>query len=114
MGLLPSFQNCILIEQVIKLLQRPFAISEDLPGVTLNIPAFMNGKKQLLLKKRLKQDRLLQRIFMLSMQLNMLKNRTLKGRYPTSRIADLKKVWAICYLINFLPLLVSDTHCGSA
>ena len=50
---------------------RVFHISEDLPqGVTLNIPAFMRGKEQLSA-----EEGLLQYLFMLSVQLSVLKTK---------------------------------------
>ena len=90
---------------------RGFDILEDLPeGVTLNIPAFMRGKDQLTVEEETETRRIASVRIHVERAIERIKNyRILQGKYPTSMIAELNKIWAICcYLVNFLPPLVSD------
>ena len=90
-----------------------FDISEDLPeGVELNIPPFMRGKDQLTVKEETKTRRIASVRIHVERAIERIKNyRILKRRFPTSMITELNKVWVICcYLVNFLPPLVTDDN----
>ena len=96
---------------------RGFDFSDDLPeGVTLNIPAFMNGKDQLSVEEETETRRIASVRIHVERAIERVKNyKILQGRYPTSMIAELNKIWVICcYLINFLPPLVNDAILSSA
>ena len=91
---------------------RGFDILEDLPkGVTLNIPTFMRGRDQLSLEEETETRRIASVRIHVERAIERVKNfRILQGRYPTSMIAELNKIWIICcYLVNFLSPLVNDS-----
>ena len=68
----------------------------------------MNGKDQLSAEEETETRRIASVRIHVERAIERVKNyRILQGRYPTSMIAELNKIWVICsYLINFLPPLV--------
>ena len=90
---------------------RGFNIEEDLPdGVNLNIPAFLNGKAQLELHDELETRRIASVRVHVERAINRVKNfRILQSIFQLSMAQDLNKVWVICcYLVNFLPPLIDQ------
>ena len=79
-----------------------FDISDDLPeGVTLNIPAFMNGKDQLCVEEETETRRIASVRIHVERAIERIKNyKILQGRYPTSMIEKLNKIWVICCYLS--------------
>ena len=85
---------------------RGFDIDDDLPpGVSLNIPAFMNGKEQLNLNEETETRRIAAVRIHVERAIARVKSfRILKTTLPLSMAAEINKIWVICcYLTNFQP-----------
>ena len=90
---------------------RGFDIEEELPkGVTLNIPPFLNGKKQLTLEKELETRRIASVRVHVERATERIKNyKILQTVFQLSMAADFNKIWVICcYLVNFLSPLIAE------
>ena len=90
---------------------RGFDIEEELPkGVTLNIPPFLNGKKQLTLEKELETRRIASVRVHVERAIERIKNyKILQTVFQLSMAADFNKIWVICcYLVNFLSPLIAE------
>ena len=83
---------------------RGFDLDSDLPpGVSLNIPAFMNGKDQLEIFDETETRRIASVRIHVERAIARIKSfRILKTVLPISMAPDLNKIWVICcYLIYF-------------
>jgi len=92
---------------------RGFDLDSDLPsGVSLNIPAFMNGKDQLDICDETETRRIVSVRIHVERAIARIKSfRILKTVLPISMAPDLNKIWVICcYLINFLPPIVIENE----
>ena len=90
---------------------RGFDIEEDLPAnVSLNIPPFLNGKPQLILKEELQTRGIASVRVHVERAIERVKNcQILQTVFPLSMAPELNKIWVICcYLVNFLPPLIVD------
>ena len=90
---------------------RGFDIEEDLPqNVGLNIPPFLNGKKQLSLQEENETRKIASVRVHVERAIERVKNyRILQTVFQLSMAPELNKIWVVCcYLVNFLPPLVTD------
>ena len=90
---------------------RGFDLDDDLPaGVSLNIPPFLDGKPQLSVEEEIETRRIASLRVHVERAIERVKNfKILQNVFPLSMAADLNKIWVICcYLVNFLPPLISD------
>ena len=90
---------------------RGFDIADDLPsGVTLNIPAFLNGNDQLTLEEETSTRKIASARVHVERAISRIKNyRLLHQVISLSMASDLDKIWGICsYLTLFLPPLIVD------
>ena len=92
---------------------RGFDLDSDLPpGVSLNIPAFMNGKDQLDSFDETEARQIAVVRIHVEMAIARIKSfRILTTVLPISMAPDLNRIWVICcYLINFLPPIVIENE----
>ena len=90
---------------------RGFTLNEDLPrGVTLNIPPFLNGKQQLEIMDEIQTRHIAAARLHVERAIKRVKNfNILQISFQISMAPELSKIWIICcYLVNFLPQLVSN------
>ena len=90
---------------------RGFDIADDLPsGVTLNIPAFLDGNDQLTLEEETSTRKIPSARVHVERAISRIKNyRLLHQVIPLSMASELDKIWGICsYLTLFLPPLIVD------
>lgn len=90
---------------------RGFELYEDLPpGVTLNIPPFLDGKPQLDVQGEAETRRIASVRVHVERAIEPVKNyRIIQNVFPLTMAADLNKIWVICcYLVNYLPPLIPD------
>ena len=90
---------------------RGFDIEGDLPvGVTLNIPAFLNGKDQLTLEEETSTRKIASVRVHVERAISRIKNyRILHQVVPLTMAQDLEKIWSVCsYLTLFFPPLIDD------
>ena len=79
-------------------------------NVSLNIPAFLNGKPQLRLEEELETRKIASVRVHVERAIERVKNyRILQTVYHLSMAPELNKIWVICcYLVNFLPPLIAN------
>ena len=90
---------------------RGFDIEGDLPvGVTLNIPAFLNGKDQLTLEEETSTRKIASVRVHVERAISRIKNyHILHPVVPLTMAQDLEKIWSVCsYLTLFFPPLIDD------
>ena len=90
---------------------REFDIEGDLPvGVTLNIPAFLNGKDQLTLKEGTSTRKIASVRVHVERAISRIKNyRILHQVVPLTMAQDFEKIWSVCsYFTLFYPPLIEE------
>ena len=88
---------------------RGFELDDDLPkGVTLNIPPFLDGRKQLNLTDEIQTRHIASVRVHVERAIERVKNyKILQTVFKVSMAPDLNKSWiTCCYLVNFFPQLV--------
>ena len=92
---------------------RGFDLEDDLPaGVTLNIPAFLEGKDQLSAEDEIVTRRIASVRVHVERAIARIKSfRILKQVFPLKSIEQLDKIWTICsYTSLFMPPLINETE----
>ena len=90
---------------------RGFDIEGDLPpGISLNLPPFLDGKPQLDVEGEIETRCIASVRVHVERAIERVKNyKILQNVFPLSMATDLNKIWVICcYLVNFLPPLIPD------
>ena len=92
---------------------RGFDIVNDLPkGISLNLQPFLEGNFQFTLEKESETKRIASVRIHVERTIARIKNyKILQNTFPLSMAANMNKIWVIvCYLVNFLqPLIKADS-----